>query len=255
MQRTRVIPVLLLKGQGLYKTIKFKDPKYLGDPINAVKIFNDKEVDELCFLDITATNENREPNYKMIAEIASECFMPLSYGGGINNEEQAKKLFNIGVEKVIINTAAHSKPDLITELSSQYGAQSVVVCIDVKKNFIGKYEVYTHSGKKSTGKNPIQFAKQMQDLGAGEIILNSIDRDGTMKGYDTDFVFKVASQLEIPVIACGGANTVDDFAKAVREGHASAVAAGSMFVFHGKHRAVLISYPSQQELKETFKVK
>jgi len=253
MQRTRVIPVLLLKGQGLYKTTKFKDPKYLGDPINAVKIFNDKEVDELCFLDITATNENREPNYKAIAEIASECFMPLSYGGGIRNVEQAKKLFSIGVEKVIISTAVHNNPNLITELSSHYGAQSVVVCIDVKKSFLGKYEVYSHSGKKNTGKNPIQLAKQMQELGAGEIILNFIDKDGTMQGYDTEFIFKVASQLEIPVIACGGANTVSDFYKAVKEGHASAVAAGSMFVFHGKHKAVLISYPSQQELKEAFK--
>jgi cyclase len=253
MQRTRIIPVLLLKGQGLYKTVKFKDPKYLGDPINAVKIFNEKEVDELCFLDITATNEKREPNYKIIAEIASECFMPLSYGGGITNVEQAKKLFNIGVEKIIISSAVHQNANIISELASQYGAQSIVVCLDVKKNFLGKYEVYSHSGKKSTGKNPIQFAKQMQDLGAGEIILNSIDRDGTMKGYDTDFIFKVASQLEIPVIACGGAGNVDDLFKAVHEGNASAVAAGSMFVFHGKHRAVLISYPSQKELKEVFK--
>lgn len=254
MQRIRVIPVLLLKGQGLYKTVKFKDPQYLGDPINAVKIFNDKEVDELCFLDINATKENKEPNYKMIAEIASECFMPLSYGGGINHADQAIKLFNIGVEKVIINTAAHSNPALITELSAHYGAQSVVVCIDVKKNFFGKYEVYTHGGKKNTGKNPVEFAKQVQDLGAGEIILNSIDKDGTMTGYDTECLNKVATQLEIPVIACGGANAVSDFAKAVKQGHASAVAAGSMFVFHGKHKAVLISYPSQEELKEVFTV-
>lgn len=253
MQRTRIIPVLLLKGQGLYKTQKFKEPKYLGDPINAVKIFNDKEVDELCFLDITATNEKREPNYKIIAEIASECFMPLSYGGGITNIEQANKLFNIGVEKVIISSAVHENPNIISELASQYGAQSIVVCLDVKKNIFGKYEVCSHSGKKNTGKNPIQFAKQMQDLGAGEIILNSIERDGTMIGYDTDFIFKVASQLEIPVIACGGAGSVDDLVKAVHDGHASAVAAGSMFVFHGKHRAVLISYPSQRELKDAFK--
>jgi len=255
MERIRVIPVLLLKGQGLYKTVKFKDAKYVGDPINAVKIFNDKEVDELCFLDITATNEGREPNYKRIAEIASECFMPLSYGGGINNMEQARKLFNIGVEKIIISTAVHTNPELVTQLASQYGAQSIVVCIDVKKSFLGKYEVYTHSGKKASGKNPLPFALAMQQAGAGEIIINSIDRDGTMGGYDLDLVYKIASGLEIPVIACGGASNVVDLGKAVHQGHASAVAAGSMFVFHGKHRAVLISYPSQAELTNMYKYK
>ncbi len=248
MRRIRVIPVLLLKGQGLYKTVKFKEPKYVGDPINAVKIFNDKEVDELCFLDITATGENREPNYKVISEIASECFMPLSYGGGITNIEQASKLFSIGVEKIIISTAVHTNPGLVTELSTRYGAQSVVVCLDVKKSFLGKYEVYTHAGKKNSGKNPVQFALDMQKAGAGEIIINSIDRDGTMQGYDTDLLHKVASQLEIPVIACGGAGSVEDLGKAIVQGHASAVAAGSMFVFHGKHRAVLISYPSSKDL-------
>lgn len=255
MERIRVIPVLLLKGQGLYKTVKFKDPKYVGDPINAVKIFNDKEVDELCFLDITATNENREPNYKAISEIASECFMPLSYGGGINKIEQARRLFSIGIEKVVISTAVHTNPELVPALSAQYGAQSVVVCLDVKKSFLGKYEVYTHSGKKSTGKNPVQFALEMQKAGAGEIIINSIDRDGTMQGYDTSLVHRVASELEIPVIACGGAASVKDLGKAVVEGHASAVAAGSMFVFHGKHRAVLISYPSQADLNDLYRAR
>lgn len=253
MQRTRIIPVLLLKGQGLYKTQKFKDPKYLGDPINAVKIFNDKEVDELCFLDITATNENREPNYKVIAEIASECFMPLSYGGGVNTIEQAKKLFAIGVEKVIINSAFHANPAMISKLSQTFGAQSVVVCIDVKKNFFGKYEVHTHSGTKNIKKDPVLVAKDAQDLGAGEIILNFIDRDGMMLGYDVEYINKVTTTLEIPVIACGGAGKIEDFYEAVSKGHASAVAAGSLFVFHGKHRAVLISYPSQKELKELFK--
>lgn len=252
MERTRVIPVLLLKGTGLYKTVKFKNPKYVGDPINAVKIFNDKEVDELCFLDITATNENREPNYKTIAEIASECFMPLSYGGGINSLEQAKMLFNIGIEKIIISTAVHTNPRLVQEMFVYFGAQSVVACIDVKTNFLGKYEVYTHSGKKNTGKSPLEFAQQMQQMGAGEILINSIDRDGTMSGYDIELIYKLASQLEIPLIACGGAGSIDDLGKAVKEGHASAVAAGSMFVFHGKHRAVLISYPAQKELQRAF---
>lgn len=250
MQRIRVIPVLLLKGQGLYKTVKFKDAKYLGDPINAVKIFNDKEVDELCFLDITATNEGKEPNYKAISEIASECFMPLSYGGGITNVEQARKLFNIGVEKIILNSSVHTNPNLVQELSAHYGAQSIVVCIDVKKSFFGKYEVYSHSGKKNTGKDPLQFALEVQKLGAGELIVNSIDRDGTMSGYDIELISKIASKLEIPVVACGGASCLNDFTKVVNEGQANAVAAGSLFVFHGKHRAVLISYPSSKELKE-----
>ena len=252
MQRTRVIPVLLLKGKGLYKTKKFKDPQYLGDPINAVKIFNDIEVDELCFLDITATNEDREPNYKVISEIASECFMPLSYGGGIRTVEQAKKLFTIGIEKIIISSALHSNPNLVTELSGSYGAQSVVACLDIKKNFFGKYEVYINSGQKNTKKNPMELAKYVQDLGAGEILLNFIDLDGVMEGYDIDYVSKIANSVEIPVIACGGAGRVEDLSEVVVKGHASAVAAGSLFVFHGKHKAVLISYPSQEELKRIF---
>jgi cyclase len=250
MKRIRVIPVLLLKGNGLYKTVKFKDPKYLGDPINAVKIFNDKEVDELCFLDITATNESREPNYKVISEIASECFMPLSYGGGIKTLDQGKKLFSMGIEKIILNSSVHTNPKLIEELASHFGSQSILVCLDVKKNIFGKYEIYSNSGKKNTGKDPLIFALEVQKLGAGEIIINSIDRDGTMTGYDVEMISKISSKLDIPVIACGGASCVDDFYKVVRDGYASAVGAGSLFVFHGKHRAVLISYPTSKQLKE-----
>jgi cyclase len=248
MQRIRVIPVLLLKGKGLYKTIKFKDPQYIGDPINAVKIFNEKEVDELCFLDISATSAKHEINYKMISEIASECFMPLSYGGGINSLDQIKKLFNIGIEKVIINTAAHSNNNLISAASAYFGSQSIVGCIDVKKNFLGKYEVHIESGKKNTKKNPLDFAKELQEMGVGEILLNSIDRDGTMKGYDIEIIKKISSCLNVPLIACGGAGSIDDLSMVVKEGSANAVAAGSMFVFHGKHKAVLISYPSQKEI-------
>ncbi|HPH99334.1 MAG TPA: AglZ/HisF2 family acetamidino modification protein [Chitinophagaceae bacterium] len=252
MQRIRVIPVLLLKNQGLVKTKKFKDPKYLGDPINAVKIFNDKEVDELAFLDITASIEKREPNYKVIEEIASECFMPLSYGGGITTFDQAKILFNIGVEKLVINTSAFSNPDLITKITEHYGAQALAVCIDTKKSFLGKYEVYIHSGTKNTGRNPISYALEMQKLGAGEIIIQSIDKDGTMQGYDIDLIHKVSTNVGIPVIACGGAGTLQHFTEAIKQGGASAVSAGSMFVFHGKHKAVLISYPSQEELQRIF---
>ncbi len=250
MKRIRVIPVLLLKGSGLYKTVKFKDPKYVGDPLNAVKIFNDKEVDELCFLDITATNENRDPNYKLIAEIASECFMPLSYGGGIKTLDQAKKLFGLGIEKIILNTSVHSNPLLIEELASHFGSQSILVSIDVKKNFLGSYEIYTNSGTKNTGRDPVNFALEVQKLGAGELIVNSIEREGTMRGYEIDIISKITKKLDIPVIACGGASCVDDFYSVVKEGNASAVGAGSLFVYHGKHRAVLISYPTVKQLKE-----
>lgn len=250
MQRIRIIPVLLLKGNGLYKTIKFRNPKYIGDPINAVKIFNEKEVDELCVLDILATSAKQEINYKIISEIASECFMPLTYGGGINSIEQIKKLFHIGVEKVMINTAAHYNTNLIPEASAYFGSQSIVGCIDVKKSFLGKYEVYIESGSENTGINPVDFAKKLQEMGVGEILVNSIDRDGTMKGYDLDLINKISTGLDIPVVACGGAGSMYDLSLAVKEGHANAVAAGSMFVYHGKHNAVLISYPSQGEIKK-----
>ena len=249
MKRIRVIPTLLLKDQGLYKTIKFKNPTYVGDPINAVKIFNEKEADELCFLDITATIEKREPNYKVISDIASECFMPLSYGGGINNFEQAKKLFDIGVEKIIFSSSIHNNEDLIKKLSNHFGSQSIVACIDVKKNFFGNYKVYSHSGKKNTNKDPLNFAVKLQKIGVGEIIINSIDKDGTMTGYDIGLISGIANCLDIPVVACGGASSVNDFSKAVKEGGASAVSAGSLFVFHGKHKAVLISYLTNDEIK------
>jgi cyclase len=250
MQRIRVIPVLLLKGNGLYKTVKFRNPQYIGDPMNVVRIFNEKEVDELCFLDISATSAKKEINYKIISEIASECFMPLSYGGGINSMDQIKKLFNIGVEKVIINSAAHANTNLISEASAHFGSQSIVGCIDIKKNFLGKYEVHIESGEKNTSKNPVDFAKELQEMGAGEILVNSIDRDGTMKGYDIELVNKISTSLKVPVIACGGAGSIEDLSIVIKEGSANAVAAGSMFVFHGKHKAVLISYPSQIEIKK-----
>lgn len=249
MLKTRVIPCLLLKNRGLVKTIKFKDPKYVGDPINAVKIFNEKEVDELLFLDITATVENRKPNFSIISDIASESFMPFGYGGGVKDLNDMKELFNLGVEKVIINSYAVENPEFIKRAADLFGSQSVVVSIDVKKTLIGKYEVFTYGGKKNTKLEPVKFAIKMQEMGAGEIFLNSIDRDGTMQGYDIELIKNVSQSLSVPVIACGGAGKIEDFAEAVKKGGASAVAAGSMFVFHGKHRAVLINYPSVQILE------
>lgn len=252
MLQIRVIPCLLLQGAGLVKTVKFKKPTYLGDPRNIVKIFNEKEVDELMLLDITATIEKRPPDFSLISEIASECFMPVGYGGGIHTLNDIKKLFSIGIEKVVINSYAVEHPEFIKDASDIAGSQSIVVSIDVKKNIWSKDQVYIHSGKSNTKLDPVQLARQMQAFGAGEILLNSIDRDGTMQGYDIELIKMVAQSVDIPVVACGGAGTIADFALAVKQGGASAVAAGSMFVFQGAHRAVLISYPEYQELEQLF---
>ena len=248
MIRPRVIPCLLLKNEGLVKTVKFKDPRYLGDPINIVRIFNDKEVDELIFLDITATVENRPPNFEILGKITSECFMPLGYGGGIRTLEDVRKLLAIGVEKIVLNTSAVENPSLIRAAADYAGSQAVVISIDVKKTMFGKYEVYTRGGRKATGLDPVKFAVEMEKQGAGELFLNSIDRDGTMQGYDLELVRRVADSVTVPVVACGGAGNIQHLAEAIQAG-ASAAAAGSMFVFQGPLRGVLISYPAQQELK------
>jgi len=249
MLKTRVIPVLLLKDGGLVKTLKFDKPKYLGDPINAVKIFNEKEVDELVLLDIRATLERREPNYDLIRDIASECFMPLSYGGGITELEQIRRLLEIGIEKVVLNTAALVNSNFVADAAKAFGSSTIVVSVDVRKNIWGKYEVFSKSGTLNSKETPVDVARKMEAMGAGEIFLNAIDRDGTMSGYDITLIRAVSGGVMLPVVACGGAGGLNDFKVAVEEGKASAVAAGSMFVFHGVHRAVLISYPSPQELK------
>lgn len=250
MLKTRVIPILLLKNQGLVKTTKFKEPKYIGDPLNTVKIFNEKEVDELIIVDITASVENKKINFKLISEIASECFMPLCYGGAIKTLEEIKELFSLGIEKVAINSYAVENPSFIKSAAELFGNQSIVVSIDYKRNFLGKYEIFTHGGTINKKIDPVIYAQKMAELGAGEILLNSIDRDGTMQGYDIDLIKRVSESVNIPVIACGGAGKLDDFTDAVKKGQASAVAAGSMFVYQGKHKAVLISYPAQTELQK-----
>lgn len=249
MLKVRVIPCLLLKNHGLVKTVRFKEAKYVGDPVNAVKIFNEKEVDELSLLDITATIEMRKPNFTLIRDIASECFMPFSYGGGIRSIEDIREIIGPGAEKVIVNSYAVENPDFISKASRLFGSQSIVVSIDVKKGSSNRYEIYTYSGTKNTVVDPISFAVKMAKLGAGEIFLSSIDRDGTQQGYDLDVIRRMTGALDIPVIACGGAGSLEDFADAVHKAGASAVAAGSFFVFHGKHRAVLISYPEYQVLQ------
>ncbi|MFM2010529.1 MAG: hypothetical protein RLZZ479_920, partial [Bacteroidota bacterium] len=240
-------------GSGLVKGIKFKDHKYIGDPINAVKIFNEKEVDELVFLDIEATERKNGPNFDLLNDIATEAFIPFAYGGGITTKAQAARLFQLGVEKVIINSAAYEDPELIEELSNEFGSQSITVCVDVKRNFWGKYEVFIKNGKLKTNQSPIEYAKRMQDLGAGELIISSIDKDGTNSGYDIDLLKSITDQVNVPVVALGGASNLDDFKQAVTQANVSAVAAGDIFVFNGKHKAVLITYPAYEKLEELFK--
>ena len=252
MLKTRVIPSLLLKNDGLVKTVKFTDPKYIGDPINAIKIFNDKEVDELMLLDISASKQNREPNFDLIKQISSECFMPLSYGGGIKNSDQAKRLFEIGIEKVSLQTAAFNNFNIIEEIASKFGNQSVVISIDIKKNWLGKYELYCASSGKKIKKEWKRYLQEVVSAGAGEILLNSVDNDGTMNGLDLDLINIATSEVNVPIIAAGGVGSLKDIKLAELNG-ASAVAVGSYFVFHGPHKAVLITYPEYKELEELFK--
>ena len=248
--RPRLIPCLLIKDHGLVKTIKFAKPRYLGDPINAVKIFNGKGVDELCVLDIMASLENRGPDFEYLKDIASEAFMPLSYGGGITRLDQAERLFFIGYEKVIVNSAFVKRPELIREMADVAGSQSVVVSIDVRDELLGKRACYINDGKEKMNIDPIELAKIAEQMGAGEILLNSITRDGTMQGYDLQLVKDVVEAVSIPVIACGGAKDIYDFKTVLSEAGAHAAAAGSLFVYYGPQKAVLITAPGEEELVE-----
>lgn len=248
MNRTRVIPVLLLRNRGLVKTVNFGKPKYIGDPINTVRIFNEKEVDELVFLDITATPEGRGPDFALLADIAGEAFMPMAYGGGISTIDQIQKVFALGFEKVVISSQSYVQPDLIRDAVSIFGSQSIVACIDVKKRFFSGYKLYSNSAKKKEKRCLLDHISALERLGIGEIIVNSIDQDGTCVGYDLKLLELVASSTNVPVVALGGAGSIDDFVSAVELGGVSAVAAGSFFVFFGPHRAVLISYPDREEL-------
>lgn len=250
MLKTRVMPCLLYYNRGLYKTIKFKNPNYIGDPINAIKIYNEKEVDELILLDITASRDKREPDYKMINDIASECFMPLCYGGGINHLDQVKKIMEIGVEKISFNTAAVENPALITKAAKDFGNQAIIVSIDVKKNLWGKYDVVINRGTKSIGQNPVVFAQKMVSLGAGEILLTAVDREGTWDGYDIDLIKQVTDAVKIPVIVNGGAGNLIHLEDAEKIGHASGIALGSMVVYQKKGMGVLINFPSRESLEK-----
>lgn len=244
----RIIPCLLVHYKGLVKTVKFKDPKYIGDPINAVKIFNEKEIDELIVLDIDVSTQGREPDYKMIENLAAECRMPLCYGGGIKTIEQAQHIFSLGVEKIAVSSAAVENPSIITLMAEHVGNQSVVVVMDVRKiKLSNKYEIYTYNGTKYTGRNPIEFAMEMQRWGAGEIVINSIDQDGVMKGYDINLINKIREVISIPITVMGGAGTLEDIGNVIQQHGIIGVAAGSLFVFKGKYKAVLINYPTPKE--------
>jgi len=239
----RIIPCLQLLNDRLVKTIKFSHPQYIGDPVNTVRIFNELEVDELCFLNIRATVEQKEPDYNLLQQIADECFMPLSYGGGIKNIQQAKKIIRSGFEKIILNTSALQHPQLIKEFADHFGSQAVVVSIDVKKSILGNYTVMSHSGSKKTGKDPVQWATEVEQSGAGEILLTSIDKEGTWNGFDTSLVKKITNAVSVPVVAHGGAGKPEHINELLQQAPVSAVALGSMLVFQQKGMGVLINFP------------
>jgi cyclase len=252
MLNKRIIPVLLIEDGYLVKTKQFKNPVYLGDPINAVKIFNEKEVDEIVILDISASKEGKKPNLELIAEIASECFMPMTYGGGITDIEDIKRLFSIGIEKVCINQQCLNSFSLVQEASRIFGAQSIVVSVDIKYNFLGKPLLYNHVNQ-GTLSDPIAYLLEAEKNGAGEIFVNFLDRDGVMQGYDISFLTKVTDKIKLPIIACGGAGNLDHIKELFGKTKVPAAAAGSMFVFTGKHKAVLITYPESAEVADLLK--
>lgn len=252
MYRARVIPCLLVRGNGLVKTRRFKEPVYVGDPVNAMRIFSEKEVDEIVVLDIDASREGREPNYELIAEMAGEAFMPVAYGGGIRELQQIRRLIRCGVEKVVINSAAIESMAVIRDAVEVFGSQAVVGGVDVRKNFLGGYRVVAKSATVDARVGLEEHVHNLVSAGVGELFINSVDRDGMMSGYDVSLLRTVSQTVKVPVVACGGAGSVEHLSQAVREAGVSAVAAGSLFVFHGKHRAVLISYLSPSQLEEYF---
>lgn len=254
MLRPRIIPCLLVSRGGLVKTVRFTDPKYVGDPINAVKIFNEKEADELVVLDIDATAKRAEPDLKMIADLAVECRMPLCYGGGIKTVEQARRIIGLGVEKVAISSAAVEDPGLISLIAREIGSQSVVLVLDARKGALGsEYEVWTHNGQKNAGKSVLDLARQAESLGAGEIVVNSIDNDGRMTGYDLALARRVRQTVGLPLTFLGGAGGLNDIGELIRTCGVVGASAGSLFVFKGTYRAVLINYPSPSQREELFR--
>ncbi|MDA7880915.1 AglZ/HisF2 family acetamidino modification protein [Akkermansiaceae bacterium] len=250
--RPRLIPVITLEEGYVVKTKKFKTPVYIGDPINTVRIFNDKEVDEIAIVDIRASLQGTDIDFDHLEEIASESFMPLSYGGGVTSVDEVRRILRLGFEKVILNTAALENPSLVQDSAKETGRQSIVVAIDVRRSLLGHYVVTSHSGTRKWSESPVELARRMEELGAGELLVNSIDRDGMMQGYDAELLSKISSAVSVPVIAVGGAGSWQDMRNVIESGGAAAAAGGSVFVFHGRHSAVLIQYPHPHEIEEMF---
>ena len=255
MLRSRIIPCLLVKNQGLVKTVGFAAPKYVGDPINAVRIFNEKEVDELIVVDIDATAQGREPDYELIEQLAAECRMPLCYGGGVKTSSQIERIVALGVEKVALSSGALEHPQVIEAAGASVGSQSVVVVLDFRKNKNGRYEVYTHNGTRATGRDPVELAAEMERRGAGEIVLNSIDRDGRMNGYELELIAQVRQRVSVPLTVLGGAGSLKDMEQVIARFGPIGVAAGSLFVFKGVYRAVLINYPDRAAKSATVRAR
>lgn len=250
MLRTRVIPCLLLRDRSLVKTIKFDKFTYIGDPLNTCRIFNELEVDEMAILDITASREGREPNFKLLGSLVSECFMPLSYGGGITSIDHAEKLFTIGFEKIVLNSRLFSNPELISDIARVFGSQSIMVSIDVRKSLFKGYEVFSHSGTQKQKVKLLEWAKHIEELGAGEILLTSVDKEGSWNGFDRELVKTVSETVSIPVIAHGGAGNIGHIADVVQYGRASAVGLGSMVFFQNKGMGVLVNFPDKKRLED-----
>jgi imidazole glycerol-phosphate synthase subunit HisF len=253
MFRPRVIPVLLLHNKGLVKSVRFRNLRYIGDPINAVKIFNDLKADELVFLDIQASKENRSVSLDFVKKVGEEANMPFAVGGGITSIEQIQSIIRTGAEKVIINTNAARDPDFVRKASDTFGASTIVVCIDVKKKFLGEQQTWILNGTKPTGMKPVEFAQLLEEKGAGEIIIQSIDHDGVMNGYDIPLLRKISESIKIPVVALGGAGNINHMRQAYREGFANGLAAGSMFVYYGSKKGILINYPEESEIETIIK--
>jgi len=252
MVDVRVIPCLQLINDSLVKTVKFDKHGYIGDPINTVRIFNELEVDELCFLDIRATSQGRQPDLKLLKSIADECFMPLSYGGGLKTFETCRDILSIGFEKVVINTHAYHNPDLVKKTSEHFGSQAIVGSIDAKKNMWGKYQVYINNGNDKISMDVVEWAQKMVEYGVGELLITSMDKDGTWEGYDVNLIKKITAAVEVPVIANGGAGSIEHMKDAVKSGHASALALGSMVVYQKKGMGVLVNFPDKKELYKVF---
>lgn len=249
MLRTRVIPILLLRRRGLVKTIRFRKPEYVGDPVNVVRIFNDKEVDEIVLNEITATRHGKDPDFELLEQIATEAFMPVCYGGGVRSTDTARRILRLGMEKVAVNSAAFEDPSFVARLAGDLGSQCVVVSVDVRRTWRGKYEVFSHAGLRVPERDPLRWVERLVGLGAGEILLNAVHRDGTMTGYDLELLAQFRGRFDVPIVACGGASSFLDMKAAVARG-ASALGVGARFIYEGPYRAVLVSYLSPQELDE-----